>query len=309
MADSHSHHHHSHHHGHERPSYGTAFLIGVLLNVGFVAVEAGYGFFANSLALMADAGHNLSDVLGLLIAWAAIGLSRRKPSSRFTYGLGSSSILAALANAMILLIAVAAIAWDAVERLRSPQPVAGWTLIVVAGIGIVVNASTAALFASGRKGDLNIRSVFYHMLADALISVGVVMAGALILWTDRLWIDPVISLIIALVIVYGTWELLRDSLSLAVAAVPSGINADEVMTYLNGRPGVCAVHDLHIWAMSTTETALTAHLVIPNGHPGDGFFHELSHELEERFSIHHATVQIEMGDEDHPCHLESDEVV
>lgn len=286
-----------HHHHHAAPAdYGRAFAIGVALNVGFVALEATYGIIANSMALVADAGHNLSDVFGLVVAWAASALSKRAPSPRFTYGLRSTSILAALANAILLLIAVGAIAWEACSRLITPEPVAGMTVIVVAAIGIVVNTATALLFFSGREGDLNIRGAYLHMAADAAVSAGVVLAGLAILATGALWIDPLASLVVAAVIVWGTWWLLRDSVNMALDAVPPGIDPVAVRRCLAALPGVSALHDLHIWPMSTTETALTCHLVMPGGHPGDAFLGEVGETLRHDFSIVHATLQIEVGD-------------
>jgi cobalt-zinc-cadmium efflux system protein len=296
------HHNHSHGHSHGHGDYGRAFAIGVLLNSAFVLVEAGFGLWSGSMALVADAGHNLSDVMSLLIAWGAAYMAARPASSRFTYGYKSSSILAALANAGLLLVALGAILFETIDRLFDPAPVHGWTMIAVAGVGIVINGATALLFASGRKHDINIRGAFMHMAADALVSVGVVIAGVAILLTGGWWIDPVTSLIIVAIIGVGTWGLLRDSVKLALLAVPDAIDEAAVRAYLAGLPGVAAVHDLHIWPMSTTETALTAHLVMPDGPPGDAFLHELAHELEHRFHIGHATVQVETGAED-DCHL------
>lgn len=290
-------HHHSH--GHAPPAgYGRAFAIGILLNSAFVLVEAGFGIWSGSMALVADAGHNLSDVMSLLIAWGAAYMTARPANSRFTYGYKSSSILAALANAGLLLVALGAILFETIERLFAPAPVEGWTMIAVAGVGIVVNGATALLFASGRKHDINIRGAFLHMAGDALVSVGVVVAGAAILMTGELLIDPVTSLLIVGVIAWGTWGLLKDSVKLALLAVPDSIDESAVRAYLSGLPGVAAVHDLHIWPMSTTETALTAHLVMPGGQPGDAFLHEIAHELEHRFRIGHATVQVEIGAEE-----------
>ena len=284
---------HSHAHDHAPADHGRAFAIGVVLNTIFVVVEATFGFLSGSMALVADAGHNLSDVLSLLIAWGASVAAKRPASARFTYGLKSSTILAALANAALLLVAIGAILFETVQRLIDPAPVEGWTMIVVAGIGVIINTATALLFMRGRKGDINIRGAFLHMAADALVSVGVVVAGAAILLTDVLWIDPVTSLVIVLVIAWGTWGLARDSLKMGLLAVPEGIDERAVRAYLAALPGVAAVHDLHIWPMSTTETALTVHLVVPAGHPGDAFLAELADQLEHRFGIGHATVQVE----------------
>ena len=268
-------------------------MIGIALNLAFVAIEAGYGFFAGSMALLSDAGHNLSDVLGLAIAWGAAILAKREPNERYTYGLRSSSILAALLNALLLMVAVGGIAWESVQRLIEPAPVMAGTMMVVAGIGIVVNGFTAFLFMSGHH-DLNIRGAFLHMVADAAVSLGVVLGGLVILWTNATWIDPVLSLVIAAVIVWGTWDLLRQSLRLSLHGVPRGISVPSVRKLLAERPGVARVHHLHIWAVSTTQAALTAHLVMPEGHPGDHFLAETQRELKERFGIGHATLQIEI---------------
>lgn len=304
MGAGHTHGHgHDHGHHHHAPgSYGSAFAIGILLNSAFVLVEAGFGLWSGSMALVADAGHNLSDVLSLLIAWGAAYMSERPANARYTYGYKSSSILAALANAGLLLVALGAILIETVDRLFSPAPVQGLTMIAVAGVGIVINGATALMFMRGRKHDINIRGAYLHMAADALVSVGVVVAGIAILLTGALWIDPVTSLIIVGVIAVGTWGLLKDSVKMALHAVPDGIDEAAVRGFLEGLPGVSAVHDLHIWPMSTTETALTAHLVMPGGYPGSAFMRELAHELEHEFRIGHATVQVETGEET-DCHL------
>jgi cobalt-zinc-cadmium efflux system protein len=282
-----------HRHDHPPKSFGFAFALGAALNIGFVIVEAIFGFLSNSTALLADAGHNLSDVLGLLVAWAASVLSQRAPTDRYTYGLGSSSILAALFNAVFLLLAVGAIALEAIQRFAAPRPVAGTTIVVVAAVGILINGVTAALFASGRKSDLNIRGAFLHMIADAAVSAGVVVAGALILLTGAHWIDPTVSLAICVIIIWSTWGLLRDSVRMSLGAVPASVDPLEVRAYLQGLGGVSGLHDLHIWPMSTTETALTCHLVMPSGHPGDAFLMTTARELEHRFGIGHTTIQIE----------------
>ena len=307
---SHGHSHHGYHgHTHAPASFGRAFAIGTALNLGFVILEAVYGYLAHSLALFADAGHNLGDVLGLVLAWGASALARRPPTKRYTYGLRGSSILAALVNAVVLLLSMGAIAWEAIRRFSDPGPVSGGTVIGVAVIGIIINTITALMFMSGRKGDLNIRGAFLHMAADAIVSLGVVLAGVAILVTHWLWIDPVVSLILVVVVVVGTWQLLRDSVNLALDAVPEGIEPRAVQAYLAERPGVSKVHDLHIWAMSTTETALTVHLVMPTGYPGDAFLCEVSKELQDHFRIKHSTLQVETGDSEYPCALEPDHVV
>lgn len=308
MAHQHNH-AHDHSHAHAPPqNFGRAFAVGAALNIGFVAIEAACGILVGSMALLADAGHNLTDVLGLLIAWGASALSGLRPTTRYTYGLRSSSILAALANAIFLLVAVGGIAWEAIRRLAESAPVSGTVVTVVAAIGIIVNGLTAWMFASGRKGDANIRGAFLHMVADAAVSAGVVAAGLAILVTGWQWLDPAVGLAIAAVIVWGTWGLLRDALNMALHAVPVGIEPAEVRAYLEGLPGVTHIHDLHIWPLSTTETALTCHLVMPDGHPGDAVTARIASELHHRFRIGHATLQIEV-DEDVACALEPDHVV
>ena len=300
MAHSHHHgHSHAHGHGHHHApkDFGAAFAIGIALNLGFVAVEAAYGFIANSMALLADAGHNLSDVLGLAIAWTAAVLAKRPPSRRFSYGLRGVSILAALANALILLVAVAFIVYHAVVRLIIPDLVEGETVVIVAAIGILINGATAFMFARGRKSDLNIRGAYLHMLLDALVSAGVVVAGLGIAFTGWLWIDPVASLIVAALIFLGMADMLRESVTMALAGVPSSIDPDAVEEHLSTLPGVARIHDLHIWPMSTTEFALTAHLVMPGGFPGDRFLADCAHAIEHRFGITHSTLQIEVGDD------------
>jgi cobalt-zinc-cadmium efflux system protein len=286
---------HGHSHTHAPKSFGVAFAIGVALNTTFVVVEAIFGIIGNSTALLADAAHNLSDVLGLLVAWAAVGLSRRPPTARFTYGLRGSSILAALFNAMILLVAVGGIGWEALQRIGKPEPLAEMTVIVVALVGIAINGVTAWLFVSGRKDDINIQGAFLHMAADAAVSAGVVIAATIILYTGWLWIDPAVSLGICIVILWGTWGLLKGSMQMSLDAVPAGIDPAAVRSFLQGRPGVAELHDLHVWPMSTTETALTCHLVMPGGHPGDAFILETARELQHRFKIGHATLQIEIS--------------
>ena len=286
-------HGHAHGHSHAPADFGRAFAIGIALNTAFVAVEAAFGYISGSMALVADAGHNLSDVLGLLIAWGAAAAAKRPPSPRFTYGLKSSTILAALANAALLMIAIGAILFETIDRLMNPVEPEGWTMIWVAGVGIVINTVTALLFVRGRKDDLNIRGAFLHMAADALVSVGVVIAGVAILLTGAVWLDPVTSLVILAVIGWGTWGLARDSLKLGLNAVPDGVDESAVRAALEREPGVAEVHDLHIWPMSTTETALTAHLVMPDGHPGDAFIAQLAQRLSHDHQIGHTTLQIE----------------
>ncbi len=316
MSGAHDHRGHSHagHAGHahgevvEPAGFGHAFAIGILLNTGFVLIEAGYGLASNSMALLADAGHNLSDVLGLIIAWVGVVLSKRQPTLRYTYGLRGSSILAALFNAMFLLVAVGAIAWEAIGRFANPEPVAGTTVIIVAGIGIVINAATAFLFFRGRKQDLNVRGAFLHMAADAAVSVGVVLAALAMLYTGWLWLDPAISLVIAGIIIWSTWGLFKDSLAMSLGAVPATIEPAAVRRYFEGLPGVTRIHDLHIWPIGTNEVALTCHLVMPGGHPGDSFLTRSAAELGARFGIGHPTLQIETS-ENPVCALAPDEVV
>jgi len=303
-------HSHSHTHSHEPPkNFSRAFAVSIALNTGFVVVEVSYGILANSMALIADAGHNLSDVLGLLLAWGASILVQRLPSPRRTFGWRRSSILAALLNASFLLIVSGGIAWEAIQRLREPTFVAGNTVIIVALVGIAINSISAAMFFVGRKGDLNIRGAFLHLAADALVSLGVVLSGIAILWTGWQWIDPVMSLVVIGVIVSGTWELFRESSNLILDAVPDAIDPMAVKTYFAEIQEVEEVHDLHIWAMSTTENCLTVHLVTPAGHPGDRFLQELCHQLHERFDIDHPTIQIELGNSNHSCSLAPEHIV
>ena len=278
-------------------------MIAVALKSGFVAVELVYGFIANSTALLADAWHNLSDVLGLLVAWGAMALARRAPSKRYTYGLRSSSILAALTNAVFLLVACGAIAWEALLRFSEPPAVAGMTVTLVACVGIVVNGVSALLFAKGSSGDMNIRGAYLHMAADAAVSLGVVVAGVAMTFTSWYWLDPLTTLLIVAVIVVGTWQMLMQSLQLALSAVPRHIDTAVVETYLRQCPGVTDVHDLHIWGMSTTESALTVHLVMPAGYPGDLVVDEIRHTLRERFMVSHSTLQVEQGTTQHVCSL------
>ena len=291
----------AHDHNHHHTDYNRAFAIGVALNVGFIIIETVFGLLAGSLALLADAGHNLSDVMGLLLAWGASYMVKRTPTERHTYGWRKSSILAALMNAFILMVAIGGIAWEAIRRFNDPTPVGGQTIIIVAAIGVVINTITALLFISGRKHDLNIRGAFLHMAADAGVSAGVVIAGLVILVSDWMWVDPLVSLVIAGVILIGTWGLMRDALNLALDAVPRGIDPEAVGGYLAGLPGVDSVHDLHIWAMSTTETALTAHLVKPDSKDDDTLIEKASKELHDRFGIDHITLQWERWQELNHC--------
>lgn len=297
-AHAHDHHHHAPVAGHER-----AFLIAIILNSIFVAVEFTYGLIADSTALMADAGHNLSDVLALGLAWGAALLAKRQPSNRYTYGLRSSSIIAALLNAMLLLLVCGAIAWEAVRRFAAPEPVAGMTVAVVAAIGIVINGGSALLFMAGSKNDLNLRGAYLHMAADAAVSLGVLIAGVVMLAAGWTWPDPVISLVIVAVVLFSTWGLLRDALQLSLNAVPPHIDPEAVAAFLAQQPGVVAMHDLHIWGMSTTESALTVSLEMPQGHPGDAFIDELAARLEQEFAIHHSTLQIRQGPGAQACAL------
>jgi len=315
MAHNHEHDHvhdhdhgmHSHscgHHHHGDPNnHGKAFVIAIVLNTVFVVLEFVFGFIANSTALIADAGHNLSDVLGLILAWSAAILSRKAPNERFTYGLRSTSILAALANATFLLVTCGAIAWEAIQRFSQQPAVAGLTVTLVAAVGIVVNGLSAWLFMKDSKGDLNIRGAYLHMATDAAVSIGVVITGIVMIYTGWYWLDPVISLIIIAVIVVGTWGLLRDSAQLALSAVPANIEVGKIEAYLRQCAGVTDIHDLHIWGMSTTENALTVHLVIPDGYPGDLYMDKIMQTLKDQFSVHHSTLQIELGTTTHECSL------
>ncbi|MBE7210394.1 MAG: cation transporter [Gluconacetobacter diazotrophicus] len=310
--DAHDHDHHDHDHGapghaHAPASFGRAFAIGIGLNGAFVIAEAVYGLLAHSLSLLADAGHNLGDVLGLAAAWLAAVLGRRRPSARFTYGLRRSSILAALGNAVVLILVTGGIAAEAIRRLLHPEPAAGLTILVVSAVGIAVNGATALLFMSGRKDDLNLRGAFLHMAGDALVAFGVVVAGALILLTGLPWLDPVASLLVSVAVLVGTWGLLRDSTGYALDAVPPNVDPDAVAAYLRSLPGVSELHDLHIWGMSTTETALTAHLVRPDAALDDALLRDARTTLRDRFRIAHATLQLEAGTL--PCPFRPAEVV
>jgi cobalt-zinc-cadmium efflux system protein len=303
----HSHHGHGSGHGHAMPIEGVNLRMGiaVALNLVFVVIEGGYGFLSNSVALIADAGHNLSDVLGLVCAWGALLLGRRPPGAKFTYGLGRSSVLAALVNAVLLLLACGAIAWEAASRLAAPPPVAGRTVMAVAAIGIVINGISAWMLHAGSHGDLNRRSAYLHMLSDAAVSGGVLLSGLFILFTGWSLLDPIVSLAIVAVILASTWRLLRDSLTLSLDGVPSSVNSSAVMSYLADQRGVTDVHDLHIWALSTTSVALTAHLVVPDRGAEDALLTALTPDLKRRFRIQHATLQIERDRCEHGCEDEA----
>ena len=288
---------------------GRAFLIGIALNLTFVFVEWTFGIMSNSLALLADATHNLGDVLGLVLAWGASHLAKRAPTERFTYGLRGTSILAALANALILMLVTGGLMWEAAQRLQNPQPVTGGVVVAVALAGVAVNGFTAWLFTSGMKSDLNVRGAYLHMASDAAVSLGVAVAGVVVIFTGWLWLDPAVTLVLALVIVAGTWGLLRDAFKLALQAVPESIEANKVKAFLTALPGVSEVHDLHIWGMSTTENAMTAHLVCPGGHPGDEFLQNCVEAVEREFSIHHVTLQVEIGNTGKMCSLAPAHVV
>ncbi len=304
MGQAHAHHHHDHvdghGHTHTPADFGRAFAIGIVLNSVFVVVEATFGFLYGSMALVADAGHNLSDVLALVLAWGASIAAKRPPSDRYTYGFKSSTILAALANALLLAVAIGAILFETIHRMLEPQEPQGMVMVVVAGIGIAINAFTAFLFMRGQE-DLNIRGAYLHMAADALVSAGVVLAGLAIVLTSFWWIDPLVSLAIVGIIAWGTWGLAKDSLRMGLLAVPATIDVEDVRRHLAGLEGVEAVHDLHIWPMSTTETALTAHLVMPGAPCSDSFLREIGESLESEFAIGHCTLQIERGTDENPC--------
>jgi len=291
----------AHEHSHAPCDFSRAFAVGIGLNIAFVAVESFYGWKISSLALLADAGHNLSDVAGLALAWAGGMAGRLAPDSRHTYGWRRASIFAAFANAVLLLVAMGSLAWEAIGRLRVPVQTEGLTMIAVAAVGVVINGATAMLFMSGRSRDLNIRGAFLHMAADALVSLGVVAAGALYLWTRWTWLDPVASLAIAVVIVVGTWRLFRQSLHLMFDGVPDSVDLEDVRAYLLSQPGVEDVHDLHIWAISTSDIALSVHLLMPGGYPGEPFIDAVTARLHDRFEISHPTIQIETSQKNHGC--------
>jgi len=300
-------HDHSHSHYHALKDFGAMFAIATALNLALVIVQVFYGVMAHSVALLADAGHNFGDAIGLALAWGAHILARLNPTKRYTYGFRSASILAALLNGMILLVATGAIAWEAIQRFFDPGEVAGLTVMIVAAIGIAINGVSAWLLMAGQKGDLNIRGAFLHLVADAAVSASVVVAGGVILLTGWHWLDPAVSLLISVVIVWGTWSLLREAINQSLSAVPSEIDPQKVAEYLKAQSGVDQIHDLHIWAMSTTENALTCHLVMPKGHPGDEFLAELCHHLHAKFKIVHPTLQIEMDGD--ACKLAPDHIV
>lgn len=299
MSDQHEHHGHSH----APANYNRAFALGVLLNIAFVIIEFTYGLAADSLALIADAGHNLSDVFSLLLAWGAAALAGKAVSDQFTYGYRKATVLAALVSAFVLLLALAGIAWEAIERFANPQPIQGMTMIVVAAIGVFINTVTALLFLKGQKEDLNIRGAFLHMAADAAVSVGVVVAGLLILWGNWLWIDPAISLVIVAVVFFSTWGLLRDSLNYAMDGVPKHIATDEVRQFLLSLPAVKNVHDLHIWPLSTTTIALSVHLEVNEDKINNQLLSDIQHHCHEHFGIEHATIQVENTLTDNHCNL------
>lgn len=290
-----------HHHHHTPSSYNRLFALGVFLNISYVAVEAGCGFAVDSLALLADAGHNLSDVFSLLLAWGAVLLAARSPTPRRSYGYRRITIMAALVSAMLLLATIVAIAWKAVVRLQDPLPADGEIMMIVAGLGVLINAATALLFLRDSKHDLNMRGAYLHMVADAAVSLAVVVAGGLILVTGWLWLDPLISLLVVFVLLIATWDLLRESTNLLLDSVPSHIEPAGVERYLQGLPGVVSVHDLHIWAVSTTDVVLTAHLVMPEPPAKDSFLHGLADGLFQQFSIGHSTIQIERAETGGAC--------
>lgn len=288
--------HHNHDHAHAPLNFGRIFAFAVIINAIFVLIEAGVGWWINSVALLADAGHNLSDIMGMLLAWGAYWLAQRKPTERYTYGFSNASIFAALLNAMILIFAVGLMISEAWDRFQHPLPVPGGTVMIVAGIGVLLNGLTAMLFMRSQD-DLNMKGAYLHMLADAAVSAGVVMGGAVMLYTGWMWVDPLTSIVIALAIVWATWSLLTDSLRLSMNGVPRGIDAKAVEAFLAKQNGVAHVHDLHIWALSTSNTALTCHLVMPAGHPGDDFLLKLAHHMAHDFGIGHVTFQVEISEE------------
>lgn len=308
MAHNHSH-SDNHSHAHASASYSTAFIMGLILNIAFVIIELWYGYRAQSLALTSDAVHNLTDVFGLLIAWAGIWFTTRSPSKKHTYGFGRGSILTSLINSVLIFVAAGGIFVEALHRFKAPASVMGSTVMWVAVVGILINGVTALLFMQGRKKDINIRGAFVHMAVDAGVSLGVVVAGFLITFTSFVWIDPVVSIIIAAIIIFSTWSLMRESLNLSLDAVPESINRDEVKKYLESLTGVVAVHDLHIWAISTKETGLTAHLIHSDTSITDAVIESATNELHERFHIGHTTLQVEMDKSGRLCKLEPDTTI
>lgn len=298
-----------HNHNHTEKNYNKAFALGVTLNIVFVVIEAFYGIVSGSLALLADAGHNLSDVLGLLIAWGASVLATKSPTEKRTYGFRRVTILASLSSAILLLVALGGIAVEAFERLSAPQSVEGSVIIIVAAIGVVINTVTALLFVSGQKKDLNIKGAFLHMAADAAVSFGVVIAGVVILQTGWLIIDPILSMVIVLIILIGSWGLLQDSVNLSIDAVPKNINFSNIQEYFSKLECITKIHDLHVWALSTTETALTVHLVTNQKSIDNQFLHNIQHDLHDKFGIDHPTIQIEYEDSDNNCHLDRSECI
>ncbi len=299
----------SHNHSYEIENYNRSFAIGVILNIVFVAIEACYGIFSDSLALIADAGHNLSDVISLLLAWGASVLATKAATEKRTYGFRKATVMASLASAILLLVALGGITWEVIERLFNPKPVEGMTIIVVAAIGVVINSLTALLFVNGQKHDLNIRGAFLHMTADAAVSLGVVVAGIFIIVKDWLWIDPVVSLMIVAVILVGTWGLLRDSINYAMDAVPDSIDIPAVRDYLMSFDCVNRIHDLHVWPLSTTEIALTVHIVVNNDSLDNNFLGNLQQYLHDHFGIEHSTIQLETSKGESGCMLDNHKCV
>ncbi len=299
----------SHNHSHAINDYSKAFAIGITLNIIFVVIETGYGITAGSLALIADAGHNLSDVISLLLAWGASYLALKQPTEKRTYGFRRVTILASSVSAILLLVVLGGIVWEAIGRLANPQPVHSMTVVIVAAIGVVINTSTALLFVSGQKHDLNIRGAYLHMAADAGVSLGVVVAGIVIMITGWLWIDPAISLVLVVVILVGTWNLLHESINLSVDAVPQDINISGIKDYLTKIEGISEIHDLHIWALSTTQTALTAHLITTKNLIDNEFLKEIQRHLHDNFDIEHATIQVEKEDMENNCMLNRSECI
>ncbi len=302
-------HDHAHHHNHVPQNFNMPFIIGITLNSLFVIIEGAYGYFSHSLALMADAGHNLSDVASLFIAWGAIWLSQKKPTSRFTFGLRKSSILSGLFNALFLMIVVGIIIWEALHRLMNPVSIDSKTVIIIASIGIIINSMTALLFFKNKDNDINIKGAYLHMAADALISLGVVFSGVIISFTTWNWLDPLVSIIISFIIIYGTWDLLKNSLHLSMDAVPAQIEPMSVKKYLQSLDNVVEVHDLHIWAMSSTEIALSAHLTVKNNSLDNKMLVSLSANLKDKFKIHHPTIQLELFDEHFQCLQKPEDVL